>query len=627
MPDGCGDIDRGKSDSALATTWLDLRILATSDLHMQVLSYDYYADKAGGQPGMARISSLIDIRRKEARNCLLFDNGDTFQGTPMGDFLARSPAGTSHPAIEAMNILGYDAAALGNHDFNYGLRYLRALTSKARFPFLAANLHVRNGPGFKPYTILRRNLIDRSGIEHQLSIGVIGLLPPQTAAWDTQLAGQVECLDILETAQRILPRIKAEGADIVIALAHSGIESIASGPGSENAAAALAAVPQIDVVIAGHAHQVFPGPDIAARPGIDPVLGALSGKPAVMPGFGGSHLGRIDLRLCRKEGQGWQVSGFLTRAEAVPQDMPVDRRIMATASAAHHATRRRLGGRVGHSSSAIFSHGALLGADPGLRLINMAQMWYIRQRLSRGRNRDIPVLSAAAPYRAGGRGGPNFYTDIPAGPLRLRNLSDLYCFPNRICALKITGAQLADWLERTASLFRRVSPGQKDVPLIDPDFPAYNFDLISGISWQVDLSRPARFHADGRLADPAAFRVTRLRHRGRTVDPDEAFILATNSFRLSACGLFEDLTRQCELLYEGQAHTTDILRNYVRQRRHVAMQERGNWQFVRMPGTTALFRTGPGVLKHLHALIRHHGRAIEALGRAEDGFLRLRLHL
>ena len=303
MPDGSGEATKGAS--APSGDIVALRILATTDMHMNVLPYDYLADRPSGRGGLARTASLIARRRAEVDNCLLLDNGDFLEGTPLGDFAARRTAGMDrpHPAIAAMNALAYDAAALGNHDFSFGLAFLRGATDRARFPVLAANLHVRRGRGFAPYAIVDRSLRDVAGRQVPMRIGLVGFLPPQTAEWDRDLSSDLICDDIVATAGRIVPQMRRAGAQIVIALAHTGIGDPAARPGMENAATALAATPGIDAVIAGHTHQVFPGRDFRAIPGIDPQRGTLAGKPAVMAGFGGSHLGVIDLRL-RRDGAG-----------------------------------------------------------------------------------------------------------------------------------------------------------------------------------------------------------------------------------------------------------------------------------------------------------------------------------
>ncbi|MCF3974563.1 bifunctional 2',3'-cyclic-nucleotide 2'-phosphodiesterase/3'-nucleotidase [Paracoccus sp. EGI L200073] len=609
---------------------ISLRILATTDMHMKVLPYNYYTDQPCDSGGLARTASLIARRRAEVANSLLLDNGDFLQGTPMGDFAATAMTGkprSLHPAIAAMNAMGYDAAALGNHDFNFGLSFLRQVTARAGFPFLAANLHVLRGPGFRSHVILRRHVTDGQGRQVPLAIGIIGFVPPQTAEWDRDLSGQMRCADILETARNLVPEIRAEGAQIVIALAHSGIGGLSPHARMENAATALAAVPGIDAVIAGHTHEVFPGRDIPAAPGIDPVAGTLAGKPAVMPGFGGSHLGIIDLDLRPDIADDWQVANFRVRTEAVAAGLPNDADVARPVMGAHRETLRRLRRRVGRSMTPLSSYFALIGDDPGLRLVNMAQRWHVRQRLKNTQWASMPVLSASAPFRSGGRGGPQHYTDVPAGALSLRNLADLYFFPNRICAIRLTGAQLAGWLERSASLFGHVQPGDTDQKLIDPAFPCYNFDVVDGVTWQIDLSQPARFSPDGTLIGPEARRVHELRWQGRPVQPHDNFVLATNSYRLASCGLFSPLVSGNEVALKGDELTRDVLRHYVRRRRRIAIEAAPHWSFKPMPGTSVLFVTGPGGMSHLDQVAARHGARIEYAGEDCRGFARLRLFL
>lgn len=630
MPDGRVEDDRCPATIARDDCRLDLRILATTDMHMNLLPYDYFANRPSETGGLGCIATLIARRRQEVPNCLLLDNGDFLQGAPIGDLLAataRSSPRQPSPVIAAMNALRYDAAALGNHDFSFGLHYLRAMAAQAGFPLLAANLRLHRGPQFPGHTILRRIFTDRHGHRAELAIGVFGLLPPQTADWDCDLSDLLACDDMIDSARRLVPAIRAEGADIVIALAHSGIGRAIAVPGMENGATALAGIEGVDVVIAGHTHQVFPGPGIVAAPGIDPVAGTLAGKPAVMAGFGGTHLGIIDLQLHRKDGGRWQAAAFRTRAEPVGPDIPAAPAVTRPVMAAHRQTLRQLRCRVGRSLSPLNSYFALIGHDCGLRLVNLAQRWHVRRQLRDSKWAGLPILSASAPFRAGGRGGPHHYTDVPAGPLTLRNLADLYSFPNRIGAICLTGEQISDWLERSASLFRRILPGEQDRPLIDPGFPNYHFDVIDGVSWRIDLSVPPRFAPDGRLIAPGSHRISELRRHGRPVDPGELFVLATNSYRLAGCGLFSNLVLDSEIALKGRDLSRDILRNYIRRRRRIRIDPSPQWQFLPMPGSTVLFDSGPGALPHLPGIWEHFQMPIEHLGQTADGFARFRLSL
>lgn len=604
---------------------IPLRVLATSDLHMHVLGYDYFMNRPNEGVGLSRVAGLIAAERRLAGNALLFDNGDSLQGSPMGDFLAQPgalAARSVHPAIAAMNALGYDAVTLGNHDFSFGPGFLRRALAGAEFAVVASNLSSRRPLPVLRHALLERRMRDRAGKEHQLRIGVLGFLPPQTVDWEPELRGEIAIADIIDTARAEAAALRARGADLIVALSHSGIGALDAVPMMENASTALAALPDIDLVIAGHSHRLFPDPDHPTGPGIDIHAGTLAGKPAVMPGFWGSHLGVIELELAPGPagGRRWQMRALACRVETARQqdEQPL---VLRRTLASHQATLRHFQRRVGRSSCALSSHFALLGQDRGLRLVAMAQRWQVRKALEGTRWRDLPILSAAAPFRAGGRGGPDHYTDVPAGPLSLRNLADLYLFPNRLCALLMTGAALEGWLERSASLFRQITPGGQDQPLVDPEFPGYNFDLIDGLDWQLDLSAPPRHAPDGQMINPASRRVIGLSHRGQPVGPEQLFILATNSYRLSDSSPFASVIAGQPVLLDGIARTRDVLRRYVSHRRVVAPEPGLGWRFAPMPGTSAVFLTSPT------ADLRQLPLPGEVLGRDTDGFLRLRLRL
>ncbi len=626
----CRDALKPESNPTLQC---DLRVLATTDLHMQMLGYDYFANRECAQGGLTRAAVRIAHHRATHPNILLLDNGDFLQGNPLGDYIAqirgvgpRRP----HPVITAMNLLNYDAATLGNHEFNFGLDFLGRSLVQARFPVISSNLRLPPGELtegkrelVQPVAILHRRLTARNGEKCDLKIGIAGFLPPQTPQWNHALAGRVRAEDIVSAARRVVPGLRAAGADIVIALAHSGIAGADHEPDMENAAVPLAAVPGIDALVTGHIHLVFPAPDFPASRHVDPARGTLHGKPAVMSGFWGSHLGVMDLRLEQTDAGGWRVAQFTCRAEPVAR-IEGDARVCAPALPAHRETLRHFGRRIGHTERPLHSYFSLCGYDPGLRLTAMAQRWHVRRAL-RGSDHDhLPVLSAVAPFRAGGRSGAQHYTDVPAGPLTLRNLADLYLFPNLLRAIRVSGRDVTDWLERSASLFSQIAPGKADQTLIDPGFPSSNFDVIEGLTWRIDLSQPARYGANGELRNATARRISDLQYRGRQVLPDQEFLLVTNSYRLSGCGMFAALTCRCPVVPTEPVRARDVLHRYVRQRRRLAPPADSIWRFVAMPGTSALFDTGPGALAHLETMARPE---IEPAGHGPDGFLRFRIHL
>lgn len=601
---------------------LGIRVLATTDLHMNLLGYDYFLGRESHGTGLAAVASLIKKSRLTHQNCLLFDNGDSLQGTPLGDYVAESKgarAAMPHPLVTAMNQLRYDAATLGNHDFTFGGDFLLKSLADAAFPLVSTNLVMADAGSIQRSIILRRRFRDDQGDEQDISVGVLGFLPPQTTDWDSALRPLMHVDDILETARAEVPHLKAQGADIIIALAHSGIAGAAIRSGMENAAVPLAEIDGIDAIIAGHIHRAFPSPDFPAGPGIDPLHGLLHGKPAVMAGFWGSHLGVIDLKLTRTDA-GFQVSGSHARVLPVPTDTQPDPAIVAALQNDHQATIRHFARRIAQTPVAMNSFLALVGHDAGLNLVNQAQSAFIHETAAQ----TLPVLSAAAPSRAGGRGGPGHYTDVPAGDLTLRSLADLYLYPNRICALQLTGSNLADWLERAAGIFRQIQRGAVDQPLIDPNFPSYNFDVISGLAWQIDLSVPARYDPTGALINPDARRIHDLTHMGRSVDPDAQFILVTNSYRLSECGLYAPLARPERLVIDSGQRTRDILRNHIEARGTVSPPASLGFGFVPIGPASVTFDSSPAVGGHLDTI---HGFSPQIIGHTPSGFTRLRLHL
>jgi len=609
--------------------------MATTDLHAQILPYDYFADRPLEPLGLGGVATLIAALRAGSANTLLFDNGDFLQGSPLGDYIAEGRGlknGRAHPMIAAMNALDYAAATLGNHEFNYGLDFLRRSIDGARFPFVCANAVLQKGRGpkddltlYPPFIVLDRQVTDGAGRQHLLRIGVIGLLPPQITIWDaTHLRGHLQTRDIIQAARHFVPLMRRAGADLVVALCHSGIGPLRHRPGSENAATALAALPGIDALVLGHSHLVFPSPDFATIPQADIPSGLLCGKPAVMPGRFGSHLGVIDLLLKRSPSGSWSVSQ--ARAEAVgvpPGESTASRAVCAVVDTEHKATLRHIRRRIGRTTVPLNSFFAVLPGNAALNLVAEAQRHHVSQALRATRHADLPVLSAVSPFKMGGRGGADFYTDIPAGDLAIRNIADLYVFPNLIRAMLVTGADLAQWLERSAAMFNRLAPGDRDQMLVNPAMPATEFDVIDGVSWAVDLAQPARFAPEGHLIEAGATRITDLQFQGRPVAPADRFIIATNSYRASSGSAFPGATDGHVILTQALTNR-DVLRRYVAEKGTVTPETQPHWGFAPMPGTTALFQTALRAAEHLAAL---RGLNVEPAGPGPAGYSRFRLHL
>lgn len=302
---------------------VQLRILETTDLHASLVNYDYYQTKVDNRIGLVKTSTLIKQARKEVENSLLFDNGDHLKGNPLGEYLVRVRGlhkGKIHPVYRAFNYLHYDAITIGNHEFNYGLSFIKEALKGLKMPYVNANVYSlkKEKPLFKPYVILNREVLDEKGEFHLIKIGVIGFMPTQIMKWDkANLEGKVMAKPIVETAKELVPQMKAEGADIIIALAHTGISDEPYHPDTENAIYYLTKIPGIDAILAGHSHGIFPGPAYSYLPHTNIETGKINGKPVVMAGAFGNRLGIIDLKIKKLAGR-WMVlqSSSTTRAIA-----------------------------------------------------------------------------------------------------------------------------------------------------------------------------------------------------------------------------------------------------------------------------------------------------------------------
>jgi 2',3'-cyclic-nucleotide 2'-phosphodiesterase/3'-nucleotidase len=593
-------------DESLSPTggpWL--RILATSDLHMHVLPYDYVTATRRPGIGLSAAARTIAALRQQAEATLLFDNGDFLQGSPLGDTAARlfrrRGAGTPHPMLVAMNRLGYDAVALGNHEFNYGLDFLADALSAAAFPVLAANLRTARGTRLPvvPAMLFRRSLRDAGGRPVPLTVGAFGLVPPQIAGWDRHhLEGRLACRDMVETARIAVPRLRQAGAEVVVALAHTGLEP--TGAPGEGDAAALARLPGIDAIVAGHSHLVFPSDRFAALDGADIRAGALHGVPCVMPGHAGSHVGVIDLSLRHDAAGGWRVDGGRARAVPValhrrhdgPEGGAAAAAIAAAVRPAHRRTVAALARTVGATAEPLCSHFALVTPSGTQRLVAAAKRHAIAPRLAGTGWESLPLLAAAALFG----GGPSQGIDIAAGPVLARHLAGLSPFPNTVAALCLTGAALVDWLERAAGVYATLRPGAQDQPLLSGTQPLHAFDLVDRLRYAVDLAQPPRFDAAGRLRAEPGRRIRDVMLAGRPVRPRDRFVVVTNSFRAQGGGGFPVAGAGPPLLTD--LPVSAAIAEYLATAGPFVPDPAPVWRFAAIPGATALLPTAPAAAGH-----------------------------
>ncbi|ANP82878.1 2',3'-cyclic-nucleotide 2'-phosphodiesterase [Bacillus sp. B25(2016b)] len=604
------------ADENTGESTVNLRILETSDIHVNLMNYDYYQTKTDNKVGLVQTATLVNKAREEAKNSVLFDDGDALQGTPLGDYVAnkikdpknRVDPSYTHPLYRLMNLMKYDVISLGNHEFNYGLDYLNKVIEKTDFPVINSNVYIDDYDGNdendehyfdRPYHILEKEVVDEAGQKQIVKIGVMGFVPPQIMNWDkANLEGKVKAKDIVQTAKKLVPEMKAQGADIIVALAHSGVDKSGYNEGMENASFYLATqVPGVDAVLMGHSHTE--------------VKDVFNGVPVVMPGVFGSNLGIIDMQLKKVNGK-WEVQ----KDQSKPQLRPIadskgnplvesDQKLVNEIKDDHQATIDYVNTAVGKTTAPINSYFSLVQDDPSVQIVTNAQKWYVEQELKKPeyeKIKDIPVLSAGAPFKAGGRNGATYYTDIPAGTLAIKNVADLYVYPNTLYAVKVNGAQVKEWLEMSAGQFNQIDPKKtEEQPLVNIGYPTYNFDILDGLKYEIDVTQPAKYDKDGKVVNANTNRIVNMTYEGKPVADDQKFIVATNNYRGSS-KTFPGVSKG-EVIYQSQDETRQIIVKYMQETPVINPAADQNWTFkpIVADKLNTTFDSSPNAQKYIKA--------------------------
>ncbi|MEI3890404.1 MULTISPECIES: bifunctional 2',3'-cyclic-nucleotide 2'-phosphodiesterase/3'-nucleotidase [Bacillus] len=617
------------ADEKAGESTVNLRILETSDIHVNLMNYDYYQTKTDNKVGLVQTATLVNKAREEAKNSVLFDDGDALQGTPLGDYVAnkindpKNPVDPSytHPLYRLMNLMKYDVISLGNHEFNYGLDYLNKVISKTEFPVINSNVYKDDKDNneendqnyFKPYHVFEKEVEDESGQKQKVKIGVMGFVPPQVMNWDkANLEGKVKAKDIVETAKKMVPKMKAEGADVIVALAHSGVDKSGYNVGMENASYYLTEVPGVDAVLMGHSHTEMKD--------------VFNGVPVVMPGVFGSNLGIIDMQLKKVNGK-WEVQ----KEQSKPQLRPIadskgnplvksDEKLVNEIKDDHQATIDYVNTAVGKTTAPINSYFSLVQDDPSVQLVTNAQKWYVEKLFAENgqysKYKGIPVLSAGAPFKAGGRNGATYYTDIPAGTLAIKNVADLYVYPNTLYAVKVNGAQVKEWLEMSAGQFNQIDPKKtEEQPLVNIGYPTYNFDILDGLKYEIDVTQPAKYDKDGKVVNANTNRIINMTYEGKPVADNQEFIVATNNYRGSS-QTFPGVSKG-EVVYQSQDETRQIIVKYMQETPVIDPAADKNWAFkpIVADKLNTTFDSSPNAQKY----IKKDGK-ISYVGPSENEF-------
>ncbi|KOX05437.1 nucleotidase [Micromonospora sp. NRRL B-16802] len=551
-------------------TW-DLTLLGTSDTHGNVYNWDYYRDaeyddSRQNDVGVAKLATLINQIRAERRGkaTLVLDAGDTIQGTPLATYYAKqepiTETGVKHPMARAMNIIDYDAVTLGNHEFNYGLPLLDLWIRQLGFPALAANaVNAKTGkPAFLPYVIKKVSL---GFAAPTLRVGILGLTNPGVAIWDRgNVEGRLRFDDMIATAAKWVPVMRARGADLVLISAHGGDSGTSSyGPElpNENPVALIAQqVPGIDAILFGHAHN-----EVVERF----VTNERTGAQVLLsePSKWGQRLTRMDFTLARERGR-WTI----TRKTATmlnTNTVVEDPKVLAAVRRQHQKTVAYVNQVVAQSTVELSAAESRYKDTPILDFINHVQTEVVGAALAGTPYADLPVLSIAAPFSR--------TAVFPAGDVKIRDVAGLYVYDNTLEAVVLSGAEVRAYLEFSAKYFRTLAPGAPVDPeqISDPAVPDYNYDVISGLDYDIDISRPV------------GQRITRLMlpGTGTPVADNAQFVVAVNNYRRSGGGNFPGIVKT--QVYNAQQEIRQLLIDWAQARGTIDPADffQPNWRLVR----------------------------------------------
>lgn len=541
------------SPTGTPTTGDSIRIVvaATTDVHGRLRGWDYFADSPDSLRGLSRAATIVDsARRANPGRLVLVDAGDLLQGNPLTYVAARVDSAGPHPVIAAMNAMRYDAAAVGNHEFNYGLPTLMRAVGQAQFPFLAANAYRPDGSRAFPAS----RVVERNGVR----VAIVGATNPGAMVWDRDnLAGKLQIRDIVTEVAREVSALRGR-ADAVVVVIHSGLgerasyDTVATGMPSENVGARVAReVPGVNLVVIGHSHR-----EVA-----DTVI---NGVTIVQPRNWATSVALATLSMAKRGGT-WHVAG--TKGVVVREaGHAEDPAILAATQRAHDATVRWVNQTLGTTPVAWRADSARVRDTP---LIDF--MLEVERRAA---GTD---LASTAAFDIG--------ASLDAGPITVAEVARLYPYDNTLRAVRITGKQLREYLEFSSQYFRTAGSPEAARSPLDPTIPGYNFDIVAGADYTLDISRPI------------GSRVTRLEVKGVPVKDSDSFTMALNNYRQTGGGGYAMLSG-APVVYDRQEEIRDLLIAEVRRRGTLRPEDFAvrNWELVPASAASAAYRAmqGPG---------------------------------
>jgi 2',3'-cyclic-nucleotide 2'-phosphodiesterase (5'-nucleotidase family) len=509
-----------------------LTILHTSDLHGHVDPRDNPRSRDFGE-GLARVATTVRSVRSEGGAMLLLDSGDTIEGSPV-EALVFSGAipDRGDPIVRAMNLLRYDAMAIGNHEFNFGLERLEKSRREARFPWLSANTVGEDGkPAFAPYLVK---------VVAGVRVGILGLTTKNIPYWEpaAHLAA-LRFLDTVETANRYVPILRGkERCDAVIVLTHQGFErdlatGKENGSSAENQAYAIATeVKGIDLLLTGHTHMA-----------IDP---RRFGQTWIsQPGRFGNTVTRFDLKF-ERSGRRWRVAAIEGKNLSM-KDVAPEPGVVAAVAREHEAASKILSTPVATLAKPVSARGA--------RTEDCALLDWLHAVQREQGKADLSFASLL----------PGSLPDWPAGPLTVAQIWEFYPYENTLVTVRATGKQVREALEAAGRCVSGVSVLEgKPVWQRNPAVWGYNCDTLEGAEYALDPTRPE------------GSRLLFLKRGGRAVRDEDSLTVALNSYRAAGSSGY-GVWRNCPRVADSSKALRDLLIEDARRRGTLSLESDQNW--------------------------------------------------
>lgn len=499
-----------------AATTKDIVILGTSDIHGNVDNYDYFTDTVptgSSQRGLTKIQTYVKGVIASNPNTIVIDDGDTIQGTPLSYYFELVDTSKTNPLALAMNTIGFTASTVGNHEFNYGPTVFNKFQSEATFPLLSANV-----TGCRDYTFVPYVIKDVAGVK----VGILGLTPPAVVHWERP-ENIVDCVfgDAVDAANYYVPIMKADGADVIVVAAHSGLDETYGYGREENFIKFLAnEVPGIDVILAGHAHAL-----VASQ--------TINGVLITEPNYHTRNISDIRITVTDNGSGGWTVTSKTSTAPAMGATAE-DVTLKGLMQPYHDAAVLYINTPIG-TATAPFPGGfvARIQDGPMADLINQVQM-------DAAAAAGFPVDTSCAAL----------FTNsalLNAGPIKLKDAYAVYIYDNTLYVIEATGQMIKDELEWTANYFNQYFYEPAGVT-VNSTVRDYNYDLWAGIEYKLDVTKPV------------GSRVVELKLNGEPLAMDQVVRVALNNYR--ATGKFPTATK----LYQSTIEVRELITNWIMEK-------------------------------------------------------------